>query len=693
MKKNLLRTNLIAGLFVLIGIAAYSQDNSLVGKVFCGYQGWFNCYGDGSAVERWVHWSGGVYKSNDGHPAPGHLNFEIYPEVSEYPASSLFQSGFANLGDGRPAVLFSSYKEETIDKHFEWMKQYGIDGVAVQKFLTTDGVFVKNRDSIVVRVRRAAEKYGRLFYVMYDMKASDSATFCNDLLRIESYKVTESPGYAHQNGKPVLCIWGFGLNTRPDLPKTSLNIINWLKGKGYYVIGGVPANWRTGNSDSWADYNNVYNSFDMISPWTVGRYSDQTGIDNYKNNYLVPDKNYCDTRNIAYQPVVFSGFAWSNWQPGYEDRQNQIPRSQGEFFWRQLYNIKNSQINNMYVAMFDEYDEGTAILKAADSYFDVPTNQYFLTTSADGIYISSDFYMRLTGKAAKVLKGLDPLTPNVTIPYSIGPIFFRTSLEFKYDAQPFWINKISSIKNIGGAGTAVSPQCSTVSGSTSHTGTCSLKFSGKDNSTTESYCYFDVFDVNIPVYTDTKLSFWNYPLDGNGRYVSIDLLMTDGTRLKDVNAKDINGLSMNPSQPRGTVNSWTENTCNIGQWLNGKTIDKILAGYDHPQETGDFSGYIDDITISTQGVYTAIKTNLKPGNEVKIFPNPVTNDKITISVQNSGGEYFLITLTDLQGKLCRQENRHDSSDFSFYVGDLSKGLYILKVSGKSFHFTRKLLIE
>ena len=96
-----------------------------MGKVICGYQGWFNCSGDGSPVERRVHWSRGTYKTNEGLPSPGYLSFEMYPDVSEYQFSSLFQTGFANLGDGKPSVLFSSIKKDVMDTHFSWMKQYG----------------------------------------------------------------------------------------------------------------------------------------------------------------------------------------------------------------------------------------------------------------------------------------------------------------------------------------------------------------------------------------------------------------------------------------------------------------------------------------------------------------------------------------------------------------------------------------
>jgi hypothetical protein len=592
-----------------------TEASTITGKVICGYQGWFNCYGDGSPVARWFHWSNGQYQTDNGKPAAGQLKFEVYPDISEYNATSLFQTGFAAMGDGTtPSKLFSSYKEDVIEKHFGWMQQNGIDGIALQRFIseTFDGVFKANRDSISARVKRQAEKYQRVFYLMYDVSGLDVTKF--DSIKsdwqnnmVGKLHLTSSPYYIHQNNKPVVCLWGFGFTDRPGDTTQCLNVINWFKSNGCFVIGGVPTNWRTSTSDSKANFQSVYNAYDMISPWSVGRFSTNTGADNFKTTYLNPDLAYCKSKNILYQPVIFPGFAWSNWNGG---TQNSIPRNKGEFMWRQLYNIKQDSINNMYVAMFDEYDEGTAITKAADSYYEIPTDQYFLTTSADGTYISSDFYLRLVGKATQVIKGSDTLTLNVPIPYSVGPMWFRSGFEMKYDAVPNWTDSpeltAGNINVIGYGGSVNPPECGVVS-ETNHIGINSLRYAGRDNSTNSSHYYYKIFDVNIPVKSLTKLSFWTYPQSSLARYVSVDLLMTDGTTLRNSGATDINGVSMNPSAGRGTVNTWTRTQSNIGLWLNGKTIQRILIGYDHDAESGDFRGYIDDIVIDESGTVVPVK--------------------------------------------------------------------------------------
>jgi hypothetical protein len=82
--------------------------------------------------------------------------------------------------------------------------------------------------------------------------------------------------------------------------------------------------------------------------------------------------------------------------------------------------------------------------------------------------------------------------------------------------------------------------------------------------------------------------------------------MTDGTRLRNSGVTTTSGVSMNMTIAKGTVGKWSQIQSNIGQWLNGKTIDKILFGYDYYQPesggpavrpTGQYRGYIDDIII------------------------------------------------------------------------------------------------
>jgi len=47
----------------------------------------------------------------------------------------------------------------------------------------------------------------------------------------------------------------------------------------------------------------------------------------------------------------------------------------------------------MFIAMFDEYDEGTAIAKAAPTKMQIPVAQNFVTLDVDGYNLQSDHYL------------------------------------------------------------------------------------------------------------------------------------------------------------------------------------------------------------------------------------------------------------------------------------------------------------
>ncbi|MFJ8038916.1 discoidin domain-containing protein [Kitasatospora sp. NPDC096147] len=373
---------------------AASAPGDVVGKVTVGYQGWFACAGDGAPIGGWWHWS-----QNWGQaPSGTNRNIVAWPDVREYPTT--YPTAFANLGNGQGARVFSSYDQSTVDLHFRWMKQYGIDTAALQRFNPTGGEG-PTRDLMTGKVRSAAESQGVKFYLMYDV--SDWTTMQADIKADWLNKMrahTASPAYARQNGKPVVCIWGFGFNDpqRPFGPEACLDVVNWFKAQGCYVIGGVPTWWRTGDRDSRPGFTNVYRAFDMLSPWLVGRIGNASDADNFHNVATVPDLADCNARGVDYQPCVLPG--------GVGDRQ----RAHGDFMWRQFYNMARAGVPSVYISMFDEYNEGNQIAKTAESQAWIPAGSGFLALDEDGTACSSDYYLRLTGDGGRMLKGQLPLT-------------------------------------------------------------------------------------------------------------------------------------------------------------------------------------------------------------------------------------------------------------------------------------------
>ena len=406
----------ISFLLIFLTATQFAYGGDVKGKLVVGYQGWFACKDDGAPMNKWNHWGG----SNGPSPGFGNLHFDLYPDVREF--TNTYQTGLGNLGNGEPSKLFSSYDSQVVNKHVEWMQTYGIDVAALQRFSSgvTPGSSSKaHKDGIATKLKNACETYGRKFYIMYDLSDMAMDTSFINILRKDwintitspsALNLLASPAYAKEmvGGvlKPVVCIWGFGSSGRPGDVNSYTTLVNWFKNTaGCYVIIGGTNDWLTNTTLLPA-----FKLANMISPWLVGRFGDEAGANSYADGRMKDDFAYCNANGIDYMPVVFPGFTWANWKVGYENKRNDKPRMHGNFMWRQFYNVKSKGIPNVYVAMFDEFDEGTAIAKAAENASMIPNNQWFLTLDADGVACSSDFYLRLVGDAAKMMKGTIPLT-------------------------------------------------------------------------------------------------------------------------------------------------------------------------------------------------------------------------------------------------------------------------------------------
>jgi hypothetical protein len=385
-------------------------------KLMMGYQGWFACPGDGSALNRWVHW----FRNNTATAT--NVTVDFWPDIAELDADELFATAMT-LPGGSPARVFSPYKEKTVVRHFRWMKDNRLDGVFLQRFsssLSSPDHFAF-RNQVTLNVRAGAEAYGRVFAMMYDISGQDPATLVSTLTNdwtflVNSLRVTNSPSYVRHNGKPVVAIWGFGFTDRPGTPGDALTVVNWFKAAGCTVMGGLPTNWRTlkGDSQTNAAWASAYRAFDIISPWAVGRYSTLSGADSFKNTYIVPDLAECATLGLDYMPVVFPGFSWHNLK-GNPSPLNQTPRNGGTFYWRQIFNAISAGSTMIYGAMFDEVDEGTAMFKMAPTPNELPVEAPFVPLNIDGQALPSDWYLRVADQASRMLRGEIPLTSTMPI--------------------------------------------------------------------------------------------------------------------------------------------------------------------------------------------------------------------------------------------------------------------------------------
>ncbi|MDF2187847.1 glycoside hydrolase family 71/99-like protein [Paraflavitalea sp. CAU 1676] len=377
--------------------------------VMAGYQGWFAAQGDAS--ERgWYHYQNG----NCGGFLPGCSSVDFWPDISEYTKKYKSPFQFAN---GTDAYLYSPYDEESVDLHFKWMKDYGIDGVFMQRFvgeIKPDNVKGKRHfNKVLENALKAAKKYSRAICVMYDLSGcspEDVAYLEQDWNELQSlfalFDNKQNPTYLRHNKKPLVVIWGVGFNDNRKYTTSDVDkLVDKIKGptKKVSVMLGVPYYWRSlkNDTDPSAALHTLIKKCDIVLPWAVGRY----GNDNYNNVAgleLIGDMQWCATNNITYVPLVFPGFSWGNLKMD-ATQYNSIPRYKGDFLWKQVAGAKNQGAQSLYVAMFDEIDEGTAIYKCArESELPLHGSRKFVGIENE---VASDYYLWLTGEAGKWFHG------------------------------------------------------------------------------------------------------------------------------------------------------------------------------------------------------------------------------------------------------------------------------------------------
>ncbi len=142
------------------------------------------------------------------------------------------------------------------------------------------------------------------------------------------------------------------------------------------------------------------------------------------------------------------------------------------------------------------------------------------------------------------------------------------------------------------------------------TGVKALRYSGGHTADGRGYAWNRLFDVDLPVSSRTQLSYKIFPdmiagdLEYPSTYAALDVRFTDGTYLSDLGADDVHGVAGSPSgQGKGKIlyaNQWNAVTLEVGKVAAGKTIDRVLVGYDNTGgATKDtrFGGWIDDVSV------------------------------------------------------------------------------------------------
>ena len=438
------------------------------GLVMAGYQGWHGCPGDGRSswgdTEKWYQYA--IFNQFNGVMGPGplHSKIDFWPYMAEY--ARAYNTNF-KYQDNSTATVYSSMDNQTVDTHFKWMKQYGIDGVFMQRFVSMIGYELPKKfiDRVLENGMAASNKYDRAIAVMYDMvglKADNGGTtpavsvILDDAAELMAkYHLNDrSAGqryYLYHNGKPLIGLVSACQINMPYDKNDAITLINGLKALGFSVMVGLPTYWRQGGTDCTSPVTDVAALADVVMPWFVGRYDydgsvlgSSKSFDSFKS-LIDGDIAWCNANGVDYAPNCWPGFRWENQRP----QSNIFPRKSGDFLWKQLYYDISAGADMIYIAMFDEINEGTAIYKCLEES-DVPLNtppEDYYVKYENGTYtvqdsdeswlwhltagsskwckkasdiavpmggiedgLGEDYYLWLTGQGRRMLRGEIPLS-------------------------------------------------------------------------------------------------------------------------------------------------------------------------------------------------------------------------------------------------------------------------------------------
>jgi hypothetical protein len=123
---------------------------------------------------------------------------------------------------------------------------------------------------------------------------------------------------------------------------------------------------------------------------------------------VLPDLAEAERVGIGYMPVIFPGFSWANLMKsrGKADSalRNQTPRRCGNFLWEQGQSRLAAGAESMFIAMFDEVDEATAVMPVVARKDNLPLGTNLIALDEDGCDLPADWYLRISGMLSRMLK-------------------------------------------------------------------------------------------------------------------------------------------------------------------------------------------------------------------------------------------------------------------------------------------------
>lgn len=183
-------------------------------------------------------------------------------------------------------------------------------------------------------------KAGSIGVVIFDV-------LTQDWKHLVDQQVVGHARYLHQDGLPVVQIWGFYYQNAHNAmtPELANRLIDFFHAPGpyrAYLVGGGSWDWRQVPDPAWQKF---VLRFDAYAPWNVGNYSvDAAKQAHAATHYWADDKRICEEHGVLWMPVVYPGFSWDNLTrqpPG----STLIPRRGGLFLWEQFCELARMQVD------------------------------------------------------------------------------------------------------------------------------------------------------------------------------------------------------------------------------------------------------------------------------------------------------------------------------------------------------------
>lgn len=403
-----------------------ADASTIDNKVMAGYQGWFRTPNDVAGSTSWAHWF------NSTTPSQTKEAFDSWPDLSEFTAAELAPVPGFQYPDGSQAMLYSGQNARSVLRHFQWMENEGIDGVWLSQFeshlpcpnpptppatCSSGATDYPNVLQIMNNVQAAAAATGRTWALEYDTSGYDPSNLAANLEQQWKNMVdqgyTSDPHYLHQNGLPVVEIYGFfPVTSTPSNhilgdPTVGNPLISFFQTPGKYqafVVGSGAWYWTQGSTD----FQNMLLRLGAYIPWNVGHDTTDSSTGNIKaqTGTWVSDNAAFAAHNVKFIPLAFPGTNAA----GPPTANPTAPRRDGNFFWEQFVAAsKVGGINSVYVAMFDEVNEGTQIMPITNT----PPTQTPAFYTYDGY--PGDWYERLAVEGETFLKNNQPVPPTIPI--------------------------------------------------------------------------------------------------------------------------------------------------------------------------------------------------------------------------------------------------------------------------------------